>query len=806
MHMAHEIREEMIDRTGGGDEAELQERRRTQAFLKLAQDRFKQCAEAEAQTRKESLDDLEFSIGKQWPADVETQRQADGRPCLTMNRAPQFLRQITNEQRQQRPSTLVNPAGDESDPETAEILQGTVRHIEVISDAEIAYDTAFDSMGRCGFGYWRIVTEYIDDTSFDQEIKIKRIKNPFTVYLDPNCAEPDKSDARFGFIIEDVSAEEYKSRYPDSAAASLNDFTSIGDQPLQDGLDKERIRIAEYFHVEESATTLLRLADGTVMEEEELASLGSRSFVGAPDPKKSGAPPQDDMGGGDIGSSEERNSRFLSRGSGIGMTNGGASEDTARHGGLGMTNQPQDTAGGGPRRAGIFDGATRASAIPEIVARRTVSRRQVKWAKINALDILEERDWPGQWIPIVPLVGDDIDVDGRRHVAGLLRHYKDPQRMYNYWISAATETIALAPKAPHVAAEGQLEGHEEEWRQSNTRNLAVLTYKPKTVDGALVPAPQRQQFEPPIQAMSLMVRQADNDMKATTGIYDASLGQRGPDESGKAILARQKQTDLGTLNFVDNLSRSMRHSGRLLIDLIPHIYDAPRIQRIIRPDGTVDHVGMFNSQKGVGGDEVAALELMQKVRKIYDVGVGRYDVMVSVGPSYQSKRQEAVASMMALVQSYPNMMQAAGDLLVRNMDWPGAKEIADRLKKMLPPQLLSDADSDHDPQTQMAKLQAQLQAMMQQHEALVKELTQATELIKTKRLDLESKERIAAMQSQVQLLTVEAKIRGEGALAALQAQLGTISGRLEQLHANLGIDSEDGEQSVAAPAGVPGQS
>ncbi len=712
-----------------------------QEFLRLAQDRFKQCAEAEAEMRKESLDDLEFSVGKQWPDDIETQRQADGRPCLTMNRAPQFLRQITNEQRQQRPSTVINPAGDNSDPETAEILQGTVRHIEVISDAEIAYDTAFDSMGRCGIGYWRIVTEYVDDASFDQEIKIKRVKNPFTVYLDPNCAEADKSDARFAFVVEDVSADEYKWRYPDSAAASLSEFISIGGQPLQDGLDKDRIRVAEYFYVEDQPGFLVRLADGRIMEEEqyeqEKITTGwqpAASELGPLSPSSPVSPP---------------------------------------------------------------------SSLPSVLERRKIFRRRIKWAKINALEILEERDWPGKWIPIVPLVGDDIDVDGQRHVAGLLRHYKDPQRMYNYWISAATETIALAPKAPHVAAEGQLEGHEEEWRQSNVRNLAVLTYKPKTVDGALVPPPQRQQFEPPIQAMSMMVRQADNDMKATTGIYDASLGQRGPDESGKAILARQKQTDLGTLNFTDNLSRSLRHSGRILIDLVPRIYSVPRVQRIIRPDGTVDHVGMFNSQNQAGGEgavarqvlSIQALQLMQKVKKIYDVGVGQYDVMVSVGPSYQSKRQEAVASMMALVQSYPNMMQAAGDLLVRNMDWPGAKEIADRLKKLLPPQLLDNADGGNQaPQTQMAKLQAQLQAMMQQHGALVAELNQAVELIKSKRLDLESKERIAAMQAQVQLLTVEAKLRGEGALAALQAQLGAISGRLEQLHANMGIDQEDGEQ------------
>jgi hypothetical protein len=744
------------------DDAEATQKRSTEEFLRLAHDRFKQCCEAEASCRKESLDDLEFSVGRQWPADIETQRQADGRPCLTMNRAPQFLRQVTNEQRQQRPSTVINPAGDSSDVETAEILQGTVRHIEVISDAEIAYDTAFDSMARCGVGYWRILTEYADENSFDQEIKIKRIKNPFTVYIDPNCVEPDRSDARFAFMVEDISAEENKEQHRDSASASLSDFSSIGDRPLQDGLDKDRIRIAEYFYVEETPVTLVRLADGTVVEEEPGAKAGRDQLQSQSQPQLQQQLQQQ----------------------------------------LQLQQQPQDTAGGAstperakPARSGDPGCATQAlpdpSALPGppgVVARRQSVRRQVKWAKINALEILELRDWPGRWIPIVPLTGDDLDVNGRRHLAGLLRHYKDPQRMYNYWISAATETIALAPKSPYIAAEGQLEGHEEEWRQANVRNLAVLTYKPKTVNDQAAPPPQRQQYEPPIQAMSVMVRQADNDMKATTGIYDASLGQRGPDESGKAILARQKQTDLGTLNFTDNLARSMRHSGRLLIDLIPKIYDAPRIQRIIRPDGAVDHVGMFNSQNGMGRDEVAALELMQNVKKIYDVGIGRYDVMVSTGPSYQSKRQEAVASMMALVQAYPNMMQAAGDLLVRNMDWPGAKEIADRLKKMLPPQLVAEEGTD--PQSQLTQLQAQLAGMMQQHGTLVQQLQAATELIKTRRLDLESKERIAALNAQVQLLTVEAKVRGEGALAALQAQLSSIQNRLENLHGNMGIEQE----------------
>jgi hypothetical protein len=306
-----------------------------------------------------------------------------------------------------------------------------------------------------------------------------------------------------------------------------------------------------------------------------------------------------------------------------------------------------------------------------------------------------------------------------------------------------------------------------------------------------------------------MIHQADNDLKATTGIYDASLGNRGPDESGKAILLRKKQTDVSTMNFSDNMARSIRHTGRILVDLIPKIYDAPRLQRIINPDGTTDHVIVHNSMSsGLTNDAVKNSEdpKVAAISKIYDIGVGRYDVTVDVGPSYQTKRQESAESIMSLVNSYPNIMQIAGDLLVNNMDWPGAEQIAARLKRSLPPNLLDDDGSD--PKVQMQKLQAQLQQLMQQHQAVVSELQKANEVILTKRLETESRERITAMNNQTALVQAEIQVRGQGALTMLNAQMDAIKQRLDLLgeHSTIEKQAQIDMQVQQAQQAQPDQS
>jgi Phage P22-like portal protein len=665
-------------------ERSQQEQAALEKFLRLAQDRFKLAAEAESENRKEMLDDLEFRVGNQWPFDIQAARQLDGRPCITINRLPQFLRQVCNEQRQQRPSIQINPVGDGADTDTAEILQGIVRHIEVNSDAEIAYDTAFEQCVTVGLGFYRISTDYIPGTK-DQEIFLKRIKNQFTVYFDPAAIEPDYSDARYCFIIEDVPISEYKATYGDSEAAGLVDFQSIGDQ-APDWATKDTIRVAEYFHIEGE---------------------------------------QDD-------------------------------------------------------------------------------ERTVVWSKINAVEILDEQDWPGMWIPIVPVLGDDLDVNGKRHLAGLVRYAKDPQRMYNYWNSSATEMIALAPKAPWVGAEGQFAGREGEWSNANTKNYSYLQYKPVGIGGTPLPPPTRQSIEPPIQAMSLMIARADADLKTTTGLFDPSLGQNKGDQSGKAVQLLQKQGDVSVLNYVDNLTRAMRFTGKILLDLIPKIYDAPRVQRIIQPDSEVKHVIVHNGQpddanemalqsaKGNEGETV-------QIPKIYDLGTGRYDVTVSVGPSYQTKRQESVAAQMALVQAFPAIVPIAGDIIVGNMDWPGAKEISKRLKKMLPPNL-QDQD-DQSPEAQLQRSQAQTQALAQQHQALMQEVQKLSEIIKTDQLKYQSqaliaqmnnasKERIADIQEKAALIATEAKIQAQNAQLQLTTEIERINQQLGMLHEHVMADKQ----------------
>lgn len=638
-----------------------------QEFLDLAQDRFRLAAESEASNRRDSLDDLAFSIGDQWPMDIRAQRQIDGRPCLTVNRLPQFIRQVTNEQRQQRPAIQINPIGSGSDVDTAEILQGIIRHIEVNSHAEEAYDTGFDSMVRIGFGCWRIITDWIAPETEDQEIYIVPIDNPFTVYMDPT----NKRDPSWGFIIEDLLASEFKHQFPESkygnGTASLTQYESVGDSPANwaqtiDG--NPSIRIAEYFTVQKSK--------------------------------------------GDKGR----------------------------------------------------------------------EKRKVEWHKISALDILDQRDWPGKFIPIIKIYGDDLIINGKRHVSGLVRHAKDPQRAYNYWISAATERIALAPKAPWLIAEGQIEGYEAMWKQSNVRNLTTLVYKPKAMGGDQVPPPQRNVVEPGIQGMTEMLQMAAQDMYTTTGLNPNNLGQQqSTNESGKAVLARQKQGDVATLNFSDNAARGIEDTGTIIIDLIPKVYTEARLQRIIRPDGSATQVGIYNSENQ---DEDEAMEAIDdpNIKKLYDVGTGRYDVAVSIGPSYQSKRQEAVAAQLALVGAVPQIMPAIGDLIVGNMDWPQSKEISKRLKKMLPPQLQDDEDTS--PEAQLMQAQQQLAALGQQHGQLTQALQQATEMIKTKQVETQGKMSIAQFQALSDQRLQQMKLEAQIVIAQIEAKSQDASARAQE--------------------------
>lgn len=660
------------------------------AIITEALQRFKQAEDAENDWRNTGLEADKFANGEQWPRNVKQAREVESRPCLTINRMMQFVRQVTNDARQNRPSVKIDPV-DDSDKDVAEILEGLVRHIQVASNADVAYDTACQSQVTKGWGYFRVITDYCDDDSFDQDILIKRIKNAFSVYFDPYCQEPDYSDAKFAFVVSDIPMAEFKREYPKADTESLV-FTTTGDTP-PDWASNDTIRVCEYFSVEEKTHKLYQFSDGMTVSGEHAENV---------------------------------------------------------------------------RKAAEAAGET-------IVKERDAKVKTVVWRKITASEVLEEKEWPGKYIPIIPVLGEDIDIDGKRHLTGMVYNAMDAQRQYNYMSTAQTEAIALAPKAPFVMAAGQVEGYEAFWKNANNIAYAYLPYNAMNVDGQSVPPPQRMQAEPPVAAMVEATQKAAEDMKATTGIFDANLGAKSNETSGKAIMARQKEGDISNFHYIDNLSRAIRHLGVILIDLIPKIYDAPRIVRIVKPDMTSKMMPINQPVDGKNQPIQPGQQPQDGVSKVFDLTTGKYAVTVEVGPSFSTKRQEAADAMTQIIQAAPEIMQICGDLLVKNFDFPGADEMAERLHAALPPQLQSQGD-DATPVPPQAKAQmAQMQQMIQQ---LTQAVTQLHQEKTSKSMELESKERIALNNNQTDLIIEQISQEGKAANALLMAQLDAINAKL----------------------------
>jgi hypothetical protein len=388
---------------------------------------------------------------------------------------------------------------------------------------------------------------------------------------------------------------------------------------------------------------------------------------------------------------------------------------------------------------------------------REVDAKRVRWCKTNGYEMLEERDWIGKWIPVVRVIGNEYEVDGRIYISGLIRNAKDAQRMYNYWVSQEAEMLALAPKAPFIGYGGQFEGYETQWKTANTQNWPYLEVNPDVTDGngAVLPLPQR--AAPPLPQTGLIQAKmgASDDIKSTTGQYDTSLGATSNERSGKAIMARERQSDTGTYHYVDNLARAVRHVTRQIVDMIPKIYDTQRVARIIGVDGDTDMVKIDPTQQ----EPVKKIVDQQgiEIDKIYNPSVGKYDVVVTTGPSYMTKRQEALDAMGMILQSNPQLWQVAGDLFIKNMDWPGAQEMAQRFARVIDPKVLGDG-SDDSPELQMAK--QQIQAMGQEMEQMHQMITNVGKSIEAQ--DMERKN----FEAQVKAYSAETQ-----RISAIQASM-----------------------------------
>jgi hypothetical protein len=619
-------------------------------ILEEARAAFQLAADAEAENRREALDDLRFArLGEQWPEKVRRERELEGRPCLTINRLPAFIRQVVNDARQNKPAIAVHPVDSGADPGTAEVFNGLIRHIERSSDAEVAYDTALDFAVTCGLGYFRINTRYAADDSFDQDLAIERVANPFAVYGDPESTAADSSDWNTAFVVDTVPRAAFEARWKGAQAVDwdADDHGRLA-RPWMDG---DRVMVAEYWRRERVSRTILALSDGQVVEE-----------------------------------------------------------------GVYAAQKP------------MFD----ALGVKVVGRPRQASGHKVTQRIVTGAEVLETVDWAGRFIPIVPVYGEELMVDGRRRLRSLVRDAKDPQRMFNYWRTTSTELVALAPKAPFIGRKGAFETDSAKWASANVQSHAYIEY-----DG---PEPPMRQGFAGVPAGALQeAMNASDDMKSIMGLYDASLGARSNETSGRAIMARQREGDVSTFHYIDNLTRAIRHAGRVLLDLIPKVYGTARVVRVLGPDGAAQSVGV------APGGAAKAGEALKAVGRIYDLGAGKYDLTVRSGPSFTSRREEAANQMIELIRAYPAAAPLLGDLLARNLDWPGADEIAGRLAALLPAQVKGAAPEVEQAKAQLGQLGQALAAAKAEIAALKQDRAHEARKLEIEAFEAETN-RMKAMQ------------------------------------------------------------
>lgn len=647
---------------------------------------FKVCEDRESETRRLWKADLRFANGDpdngyQWDDTLRRARELDKRPCLTTNKVKQHNRQITNDARQNKPAIRVYPVDDGADKKTAEILNGVIRHIESNSNADTAYDMALEFAVDAGLGFWRVITEYASDDSFDQEIYIKAVPNPLNVYLGRH-AEFDGSDATRAFVFEDMPREDFEAKYPGNKDAigwpqSANDAS--------DWLGEKNIRVCEYFRIEEETDTLYALEDGTTARLSEVEDKAEAKRI-----------------------------------------------------------QADDT-----------------------IKKRKVSTRKCCWYLVAGDKIIERGDWPGRYIPIVRVVGEEVEIDGKVQRKGHTRAMKDAQRMYNYWSSAGVEYGALQGKQPYLIEVEAVNGLQEYWDNLNTSNLSYVPWNGKDANGNPNQKPERQM--PPVSAPMYMegMRVAAEEMKMASGQYDASMGAKSNETSGRAILARQREGDNATFHFIDNEAISIRYTGKILVDLIPKVYDTARVVRILGEDGTEDMAQLNPDAKVAYAKERD--ELTGEVQEIYNPGVGRYDVTVAVGPSYSTRRQEAFQALSEISARNPQLMQVAGDIVMRAADFPMADQLADRLKKTIPAELMEEDDQQQIPpqvQAMFSQLTQQMQAMQESGAALQRE----NQDLRSKQKSDDDKNKIEAYRAETERMQLVAPAIPPEAVQAIVLQ------------------------------------
>ncbi len=610
-----------------------------QDLLQESKERYQDMTDHFSDLRERRLEDLKFSNPddpQQWDDRVRQAREnspGGARPCLTFDHTNQYINQVVNDARQNKPSIKVLPVDSGADVKTANALEGMIRQIEDQSRASIAYDTAIDHAARCGIGWIRVITEMCNPALNEQEIRIKAIVDPLSCMISPESVEPDGSDATDGYTTSVLSKRAFEKQYGAKAAQTSWDASS----PIW--FKDDAVRICERYY--------------------QVKTKKSRLYIQLPD----------------------SSTRIVD-------------EDQ------------------------YWNMARELQFQPVVLMQFSDEQTSVKWLTMTGAEVLEETEIPSPWVPLVPVYGNVLWIEGKRYVCGLTRQLMDGQRAKNYERSAQIEMIALQPKAPFIIPFESVEQFETEWQQANTSNKAYLPYNALDEEGNPLPAPQRL-APPPIPAAFIQGAQmATDDMQAAIGMYKSNLGAPSNATSGRAKMQDQREGDTATYHYVDNQRRSIEHVGRIVVNMIPSIYDTEREARILGMNGDVSVVKI--SPDAVGYQE-------GKVPTI-NPSTGKYDVRVKAGPSYATQRQEASDALTQVLTQNPNLMPILGPTWARAQDWPEADKVAKILLAMAPPQVqaLEEQSGDDLPPAAQAKMSA-LQQQLQQAQEALKQAAQAAD-------------------------------------------------------------------------------
>lgn len=628
-------------------------------------DRYERAVSADQENRLAAIDDLRFRAGVQWPANLQKAREDADRPVLTINEIPQFVRQVTGDILMNTPAIKVMPVDSGADKDIAEIYNGIIRNVEQRSHAKHIYADGGKQAVEGGFGAWRIITKY-DDDSFDQDIWLEALRNALAVVWDPLATDFCRRDANFCFVHYRLPKKEFQLQYP---KAMVVDFEVTGDDVdavgLRNWFDGEGVRVAEYWCKEPFKKTIYQLVDGRVVDN------------------------VDDI-------------------------------------------QPI-----------------------EIKRKREVDSHKVVQYIVSGKEVLEgPNEWAGKFIPIVHVPGEEVWVGENRVTHGVVRFLKDPQRLLNYMRSCSAEVVGQQPKMPWIVTPGMISGYEADWQTSGSSGKPYLLWNPDPEFPGI--KPERSIAPVPATGLAAEAAMAAEDMHRVTGIYPASLGQQSKEVSGKAIIAREKQGDTGTYVYQAMVSMAIAYTGEQLVDLIPKIYDTERQIRILGEDGKHEMVPVNKAVTIQGQNGV-----QQTVK--FDLSVGKYDVVVSTGPGFQTRSQEAAQGILDLIQAFPQSAPILADVVAEMQDWPNRDKTIERLQSLLPPNLqpqkmgpdgqpIPPPQPPPDPKMvemegkmKLAQQQQQLDAQNQQHQQSL-EIAAAEHKAQLMQMEIEGKQTIALQQ------------------------------------------------------------